>query len=89
MTPPRWFFPLLAACAVVLTLAGAYALVARADVGRYRVIRTNIGAAHQGMLDSRTGRLCTLDRAVCLGEPDDPGGLMRAYDRAVADTAKP
>jgi hypothetical protein len=62
MTPPRWFYPLVAVCLVALTAAGVWRTL---HVGRYV-------PAGGGILDTRTGQRCftqltggELERVVC------------------------
>lgn len=52
MTPPRWFYPLVAACVVVLTVAGVWRMV---NGGRYVANGLTI-------LDTRTGQRCYMHR---------------------------
>jgi hypothetical protein len=49
MNPPRWFYPLVAVCLVVLTAASAWHLV---RAGRYVSVEDAV------VLDTHTGRLC-------------------------------
>jgi hypothetical protein len=76
---PRWFWPLLAACAVVLTAVGAYYLTARADVGRYVVVTEPNGAsAGTTLLDTRKAEICNL-----------AGGIVACTDyRSARTTAR-
>lgn len=49
MTPPRWFYPLVGACLVVLTAAGVWRM---RTAGRYAPVN------EVGVLDTHTGREC-------------------------------
>ena len=51
---PRWFYAVLAGCAVVLTLAASLALLGSAEKGRYQSGAVNGNA----ILDTRTGGIC-------------------------------
>lgn len=48
-SPPRWFYPLVAACLVVLTVAGVWRMQ---TAGRY------VALPEAGVLDTHTGRQC-------------------------------
>lgn len=49
MTPPRWFYVVVAACLVTLTAAGLWSLLMG---GRYVIMN------QRGVLDTHTGRVC-------------------------------
>ena len=63
---PRWFYAVLAGCAVILALAASLALLGKSGLlnnnGRY----TFVGGS--GILDTRTGKLC-VRRGDLLGFP--------------------
>lgn len=82
---PRWFYATLALCAVVVTGAAAYHLVARVDVGRF--LRAEVwvmspGGRYRtyGALDTRTGRVI-VDSGLTGYRPD--------WRQQLADSAGP
>jgi hypothetical protein len=69
MTPPRWFYPLVAVCLVVLTAAGVWS----ATGNRY------VPATDDMVLDTRTGKLCmiSLENELVACFPIDTPGKLR------------
>ena len=63
MNTPRWFYAVLAGCAVVLTLAASLALLS--DNGRYESVEAG------AVLDTRTGTVCFVGTST----PDGPNGF--------------
>ena len=88
--PPRWFWPLLAACAVALTAAGTYFLTARANVGRYTTGARMMGEERDmaPVLDTRTGITCAVHMGT--GAPaTDPWKAVCVDPMAGKLTARP
>ena len=54
MNTPRWFYAVIAGCAVVLTIAASLALLGSAEKGRYQ----RAGFNGNAILDTRTGKFC-------------------------------
>ena len=59
MPTPRWFLITIAACAVVLTLALTFRLIAAPAAGRWEWVRGDSATA-PGLFDRRTGEFCAL-----------------------------
>lgn len=51
MNTPRWFYAVLAGCAVILTVAASLALLGSIEKGRYQLLGEQI-------FDTRNGNVC-------------------------------
>lgn len=80
MQPPRWFYAIIAGCAIVLTLSASYVLILRRDVGRW----VAAGPADDlKAFDTSTGTVCLITTGAnpSAGCIDFPHGTVNRLEK--------